>query len=110
MQLHINMAHLSLEVIIAGVLELPLPVRDVVLVDLALVAALRKLDHFDLGHDWSVVPIEYLMLECREEATAGWACAYADDGESRLIFHLESQPLSLPRTSTPTRDSPKGHM
>ena len=33
--------NLSLEVIVTGVLELSLPVRDVVLVDLALVAALR---------------------------------------------------------------------
>ena len=51
------MIHLSLEVIVTGVLELSLPVRDVVLVDLALVAALRELDHFDLGHDfqWNIL-------------------------------------------------------
>ena len=103
------MTHLSLEVIVTGVLELSLPVRDVVLVDLALVAALRELDHFDLGHDWSVVPMEYLMLEYREEATAGcWAYAYADEGgESGRIFHLESQSLFLPARVHPPATRPR---
>ena len=52
--------------------------------------------------------MEYLMLEYREEATAGWAFAYADDdGESGRIFHLESQPLSLPAHIHPPATRPR---
>ena len=51
----------------------------VVLVDLALVAALRELDYFDLGHDWSVVLTKDSIFEFRpDDASAGHLHKYAD--------------------------------